>query len=120
MQITVVKTYLRLLNQVFELERKTARLADAESVRRQVRRMKELFDEDLHLTYEDPTGQPFSETRTDVEARIAGNASDNLIIIETLKPVIRFSDGPTSTIVQKGVVVAGQLSQPSTLSSSIP
>ena len=101
------KSLFRLLNQVFELERKAARLADGEGVLRQVRRMKELFEEDFHLIYEDPTGQPYSETRTDVEARLSGNSAENLVIVETLKPVIRFSHGPTSSILQKGIVVAG-------------
>lgn len=101
------KSLFRLLNQVFELERKAVRMADSENVLRSVRRMKELFEEDFQLTYEDPTGQPFSETRTDVEARLAGDSAENLVIIETLKPIIRLSHGPTSSIVQKGIVVAG-------------
>lgn len=101
------KSLFRLLNQVFELERKAVRMADSEHVLRSVRRMKELFEEDFQLTYEDPTGQPFSETRTDVEARLAGDSAENLVIIETLKPIIRLSHGPTSSIVQKGIVVAG-------------
>ena len=101
------KSLFRLLNQIFELERKAARLSDGETVLRQVRRMKELFEEDFHLTFHDPTGESFSETRTDVEGRISGDSSDNLIIVETLKPVIRLSHGPTSSIVQKGIVVAG-------------
>ena len=101
------KSLFRLLNQIFETERKAIQLTDGENVLRQVRRMKELFEEDFHLTYEDPTGQPFNETRTDVEGRVAGDSADNLVIIETLKPVIRFSHGPTSSIVQKGIVVAG-------------
>lgn len=101
------KSLFRLLNQIFELERKAARLEDGENVLRQVRRMKELFEEDFHLTYEDPTGQQFSETRTDVEARLAGDSAENLVIVETLKPVIRYSHGPTTSIVQKGIVVAG-------------
>lgn len=101
------KSLFRLLNQIFDLERKAARLADGENVLRQVRRMKELFEEDFQLTYEDPTGQPYNETRTDVEARLAGDSAENLVIVETLKPVIRFSHGPTTSIVQKGIVVAG-------------
>ena len=107
------KSLFRLLNHIFELERKTVRLADGENVLRHVRRMKELFEEDFHLTYEDPTGQPFNETRTDVEARIAGDSAENLVIVETLKPVIRFSHGPTSSIVQKGIVVVSTRTEPS-------
>ena len=102
------KSLFRLFNQIFELERKASRLPDGDSLLRQVRRMKELFEEDFHLTYEDPTGQPFSETRTDVEARLAGHSAENLVIVETLKPIIRFSLGPTSSIVQRGIVVAGE------------
>lgn len=108
------KSLFRLLNQIFELERRAQQLADGENVLRQVRRMKDLFQEDLHLTYEDPVGQPFSETRTDVEARLAGDSADDLVIVETLKPVIRFSNGPISAIVQKGIVVAGKKSEQST------
>jgi hypothetical protein len=101
------KSVFRLLNQVFEVERAAARLADGENVLRHVSRMKELFKETFQLTYEDPTGETFKETRTDVEARIAGNSADDLFIIETLKPIIRLTHGPTSSIVQKGIVVAG-------------
>lgn len=106
------KSLFRLLNQIFELERKAARLTDSDNVLRQVRRMKELFEEDFHLTYEDPTGQSFSETRTDVEARLAGDSAEDLVIVETLKPVIRYSPGVTSSIVQKGIVVAGSRPNP--------
>jgi hypothetical protein len=101
------KSLFRLFNQIFELERKALRFPDGDILLRQVRRMKELFEEDFCLTYEDPTGQPFSETRTDVEARLAGDSAENLVIVETLKPIIRFSHGLTSSIVQRGIVVAG-------------
>jgi hypothetical protein len=106
------KSLFRLLNHVYELERKAAKLADGDAVVRHVRRMRDLFETDFHLTYEDPAGQPFTETRTDVEARVAGDSAENLIIIETLKPVIRYSEGPTSSIVQKGVVVATARTEP--------
>lgn len=109
------KSLFRLLNQIFELERKAVQLSDGENVLRQVRRMKELYEEDFHLSYEDPTGQPFSETRTDVEARVAGDSAENLIIVETLKPVIRYSHGPTSSIVQKGIVVAASRNAPNSI-----
>ena len=102
------KSLFRLLNQVFELERKTEQLVDNESITRQIRRMKEIFEQDFLLTYEDPIGQPFNETRTDVEARVAGDSAENLVIIETLKPVIRYWHNPRqSEIVKKGIAVAG-------------
>jgi hypothetical protein len=103
------KSLFRVLNQVYELERKIGQLTDSEGIMRQVRRMKDLFEQDFQLTYEDPIGQQFNETRTDVEARVAGDSADNLVIIETLKPVIRFWHNPRqSEIVQKGIVVAGK------------
>jgi hypothetical protein len=103
------KSLFRLLNQVFELGRKTDQLKDNESITRHLRRMKELFEQDFHLTYEDPIGQTFNETRTDVEARVTGDSAEDLVIIETLKPVIRFwHNSRQSEIVQKGIVIAGK------------
>jgi len=100
------KSLFRLFNQVFELERKS--ILESDIIMRQVQRMKDLFQEDFHLTYEDPVGQPFNETRTDVEARVSGDSADNLVIIETLKPVIRYwHNTRQSEIVQKGIVIVG-------------
>ena len=106
-----LKSLLRLLNQLFELERRVATSPDGLNVLRQLRRMKELFEEDFHLVFEDPIGQTFNETRTDVEGRLAGGSADDLVIVETIKPIIRSLNGPTTFIEQKGIVIASARSE---------
>ena len=50
-------------------------------------------------------GQSFSETRTDLEATITGEGTDNLKVVEVIKPIIRVGDKSFSRVVQKGIVI---------------
>ena len=54
---------------------------------------------------ENPKGQEYNETRTDVEANIIGNSVENLIIVDVIKPIIRVKQNKTSQIIQKGIVI---------------
>jgi hypothetical protein len=101
---TVSPQLLTVLNHLCELEQKIAKSADGEGLKRHVARMKDAFQE-LHLVYDYPLGKPFDETRTDVEAHISGASTDDLRVVEVLKPVIRLSVAGTSRVIQKGVVV---------------
>jgi len=61
---------------------------------------------DCGLIYQNPLGEPYNETRTDLEASIAGSSADNLVITEVIKPIIRLrTNSGATTIVRKGVVV---------------
>lgn len=55
--------------------------------------------------FEDPNGQEFSETRSDLEASIAGDSADDLVVVDVIKPIIRSGDENSSRVVQKGVVI---------------
>ena len=58
------------------------------------------------LIYQNPIGEKFNETRTDLEASIAGNSAENLVVTEVIKPIIRLrTNTGVTTIVRKGVVV---------------
>lgn len=92
------------LNQLYDIERKIALHGDAAGIQRNLERIKDAFAGDL-LFYEDPMGQSFSETRTDLEASIAGESTENLVVTEVIKPVIRHGDRNYSRVVQKGIVV---------------
>jgi hypothetical protein len=107
--ITVHKVYTDLLDQVFEIEKKLEKISEPNSIVRNINRMKELFENlyaDSGLVYQNPMGEPYSETRTDLEASIAGSSVENLVVTEVIKPIIRlrYYSGAT-TIVRKGVVV---------------
>jgi hypothetical protein len=106
--IKVSKFYIDLLDQIFEIEKKVENLKESNSIIRNVSRLKEIFEQmetDGGLFYHNPLGEPYNETRTDIEANIAGNSADNLIITEVVKPIVRYRKGGTTVIARKGIVV---------------
>jgi hypothetical protein len=92
------------MNNLCEIERKLSRV-DHESALRNVQRIKDAIEDDFKLFYEDPIGRPFKDTQTDVEATITGSGTENLVIVETIKPIIRCGTKEFSMVVQKGIVL---------------
>jgi hypothetical protein len=108
-QLKIPKFYFDILDQIFEIERKLEFLRESNSVNRNISRLKEIFEQletDSGLVYHNPIGEPYNETRTDIEASIAGNSADNLFITEVIKPIIRYRKGGITLIARKGIVVA--------------
>lgn len=102
--IEVPRWSLVILNNLYDIERKLAVHGDPGHATRNVERIKEEFQQQ-GLMIEDPLGAPFKETRTDLEASIVGDSTENLVVTEVIKPVIRVVNGPVSRVVQKGIVV---------------
>jgi hypothetical protein len=112
-----IQPALDILNQVFEIDKKVQKLTEENTIARNIRRLRSQFEDGhwvprsvgatlLSLTYHDPTGEDYDETRTDCEASIAGASADNLRIVETIKPIIRLKQGDSlNIIVQRAVVV---------------
>jgi len=106
----VPKIYLNLLNQIFELERKLKKTDSFEKVSRNLERMKDIFlvdiSPDMEISYEDPLGQKWDDTRLDLDAHIIGDKTDNLIVVDVIKPIIRIKDTKLniSQVVQIGIV----------------
>jgi hypothetical protein len=114
-QIKVPKVYLDMINQIFEMEKKISLLNEPNSLQRNINKLKELFENDLGggpnnesigFIYHSPLGEHYNETRTDCDASIAGTSTENLVIIEVIKPIIRYKKGGVNILVQKAVVVA--------------
>jgi len=104
-----VKKYLFILNQIFEIEKKVNRLEERNSINRNTKKLMEFFEESMsdYISFivENPIDESYNETRTDVEASISGNESENLIIVEVIKPIIRIKSGKLNQIVQKAIVI---------------
>lgn len=100
----IPKWVFSTLSNLYEIERKLALHGDAGNALRNIEKMKDTFA-DMRVFYEDPMGQEFKETRTDLDATISGSATDNLIVVEVIKPIIRYGDTAFSKVVQKGIVV---------------
>lgn len=108
------KPYFELLDQLFEIERKLENIEEPNSISRNLNKMKDIFETNLFssstsseigFTYHNPIGESYNETRLDLEASIAGNSSENLVIQEVIKPIIRYKSGGSTLIARKGVVV---------------
>lgn len=107
------KPYFELLDQLFEIERKLENIEESNSISRNLNKMKDIFESglstsssaDIGFIYHNPIGETYNETRLDLEASIAGNSTENLIVTEVIKPIIRYRHGAESRIARKGVVV---------------
>jgi hypothetical protein len=121
-KLQIPKSILVAMNQVYEMEQKLKKHGDQNNLQRNVTKMKDAFAEEglpmgdvgggqyrIGLVYEDPMGQSFKETRTDLDATISGSGTDNLVVVEVIKPIIRaiFRDGggEFARVVQKGIVI---------------
>ena len=114
--VKVPQAYLDFMNQIFEIEKKATNIKDENSIHRNLNKMKGILEEEffrgsstIGLTYHDPLGETYSETRTDCEATIAGTGVENLEITEVIKPIIFYAyqeNGKTlKVIVQKAVII---------------
>ncbi|MFZ1666662.1 MAG: hypothetical protein WAU08_14745 [Flavobacteriales bacterium] len=103
-----LKPLLSALSQLYELDRKVQKRGEYESLGRNVDKMKASFEE-MGYRIEDPLGQSFNETRVDMEASIAGSSTEDLVVTEVIKPIIRYvmrdSNGEYTKVIQRGVVV---------------
>jgi hypothetical protein len=109
---TAPKWALTLLNQLFEIEKKLTATegSDPSNCIRNITKIKDTMEE-IGLFYENPLGQSFKETRTDLEASISGTGTDNLRVVQVIKPIIREGKRDFSRVSQKGIVIVE--SQPS-------
>lgn len=97
--------HIRIINQVFELDKKTTAKPELLSLQRNIDRIKQHFEE-AGYTILNPLGEPYHETRVDYEASITGNMSPEMEIVNVIKPVVYYTEGGQKSILQKGVVIA--------------
>jgi hypothetical protein len=95
-----------MANLVFELEKKLPAQGASPAVQRNMERMKSVLEE-AGLLLLDPAGEPYLETRTDLEASITGSGQSPQVIMEVIKPILYTKEGAGRTLLQKGVVIVG-------------
>ena len=114
--VKVPQAYLDFINQIFEIEKKVNNLKEENYIQRNINKMKGIMEEEffkgssiIGLTYHNPLGEDYTDTRTDCEATISGNGVENLKIVEVIKPIIYYSyldiDKVMKVIVQPAVVI---------------
>lgn len=115
-QVKISQKVLDLINQVFEIEKKASAMQEQNSISRNINKIKDLIEHEffshesqqnaIGFIYHNPIGETYNETRTDCEASISGTSTDNLEIIEVIKPIIFLKQGGIKKMVQKAVIVA--------------
>lgn len=114
--VKVPQAYLDIMNQIFEIEKKTINLNEENSIQRNINKIKNILEEEffkseqlIGFTYHNPLGETYLDTRTDCDATIQGSDNGNLEIIEVIKPIIFCTyidnDKISKTIVQPAVVI---------------
>ena len=93
-----------LINQIFEIEKKSLHSDLHQKIRRNLKRIKTYF-ENLGYYFHNPIGEAYDLSRLDCEASIAGEPTQHLKITEVIKPIIYFRADGQNTIIQRGVVV---------------
>jgi hypothetical protein len=105
--------WLDLVNQIFEIEKKHSLIKEENSISRNITKLKGLLEVGFFkgggMTYHNPLGESYSDTRTDCEATISGTGVENLEIIEVIKPIIFYAyqenEKVMKVIVQPAVVI---------------
>lgn len=110
MQISIPKETILIINNLFEIEKKVSIHGDIGNIQRNVTKIREVIEEQ-GLTFEDPQGQAFNQTRADLEATISGEGTENLYVVDVIKPIIRVRISGISQVVQKGIVVVESKSE---------
>ncbi len=77
----------------------------AQNFERNFNRLFNIFEEDGYII-QNPTGEAYSETRTDCEASISGRIGSKMKITRTIKPIIYQRKDGNVLLLQKGVVIA--------------
>lgn len=115
--VKVPQAYLDFMNQIFEIEKKAINLKEDNSIQRNINKMKGIMEDEffkgtstIGLSFHNPLGESYTDTRTDCEATISGTSVENLEIIEVIKPIIFYAyqenDRILKVIVQPAVVIA--------------
>jgi len=110
LQVSIPKYIFVFANNLFEIEKKISISGDPGNFSRNITKMRESLEEH-GITYENPEGEPFNETRTDLDASISGNGTENLFVVEVIKPIIRAGASGISAVIQKGIVVVESRNQ---------
>ncbi|MDB5251525.1 MAG: hypothetical protein JWP27_694 [Flaviaesturariibacter sp.] len=98
-----MKNIIAIINQVFEIEKKTA-AAGTVNIGRQLERIRSEI-EALGYAWHNPLHEKWDETRTDCEASITGTLKARMLITDVIKPIVHQTGTGGKTVVQKAVVI---------------
>lgn len=93
-----------IINQLFELGKKIAQNQHLDLYSRNLERLNSALEEEGFKVH-DPSGELYTETRTDCEASIVGKTSGSLKIKHVIKPIIYRKEEQGYQLVQRAIVI---------------
>ena len=100
-----MKPLVNIVNQIFEIETKLTHHDTLGPVERNIERIKNHLEE-MGLSYHSPINEKYTLDRTDCEASIAGDTTENnMYISKVIKPVIYQKSDGRDEIVQRAIVI---------------
>ncbi len=94
-----------IINQLFEMEGKAREAGLDQQFERNFRRLFAHFEEEGYII-QDPSGEAYTESRTDCEASISGKIGATMVITRVLKPIVYQKSDAGILLLQKAVVIA--------------
>ncbi len=95
---------LKIINQLHVVEQKLESNQVHDKVSRNFKRISAAFEE-MGIVIQNPLGEFYDETRSDCEASITGDGSQNLHIIEVIKPIVYKVEDAENVLLQRGIVL---------------
>jgi len=109
--------YLKILNQLYDMESKINSSKDCKTtvnhIKRNIERMNNIFLDlpdmngcSINIEYLNPMNQKYDDTRNDLDANIIGEITENLVVVDVIKPIIKMVNQSSgiSQVIQKGMV----------------
>lgn len=98
------KVLCNIVNQIFAIEQKVQPEPSYRSLSRRFDRIKDqLKILDLHVL--DPINENYDSSRIDCDASITGEGTNEMKIVEVIKPIIFHGTSSSRRILQRGVVI---------------
>jgi hypothetical protein len=96
-----MRPLIDIVNQIHALEKRAEKdIQSGPLYTRHLQRIRQSLTE-LGITYHSPEGERYTETRTDIEANLVGDATNNPTITQVIKPIVM----QHGQIVQAGIVI---------------
>ena len=95
---------IQIINQLSEIKQKIVSENLEKKFERNFNRIFSALEDDGFIC-KNPLGEKYNETRTDCEASIVGEASENMLITQVLKPLIYKKSNDEVSLIQKAVVI---------------
>ena len=99
-----MKNTVVLLNQLFDIRSKMELENLYSKFERNFDRIFDVLEEEGFII-NNPIGESYTDSRTDVEANLVGTEGRKMIISKVIKPIIYLKDQGGVSLVQKGVVI---------------